>query len=118
MSKLERIQQMALRLAGEIARMQNEFKMELLFDAELQAEMAAMRRTLADLAKQGVRVAGRECSVRIRFGSPAWFVWNGIKALAAVLALWAFVVLSRKMGVNLRASGNVGNMSTKRCLEK
>ena len=43
MSKLERIQQMALRLAGEIARMQNEFKMELLFDAELQAEMAAMR---------------------------------------------------------------------------
>ena len=52
MSKLERIQQMALRLAGEIARMQNEFKMELLFDAELQAEMAAMRRTLADLAKQ------------------------------------------------------------------
>lgn len=43
---------MALRLAGEIARMQNEFKMELLFDAELQAEMAAMRRTLADLAKQ------------------------------------------------------------------
>ncbi len=52
MSKLERIQQMALRLAGEIARMQNEFKMELLFDAELQAEMAALRRTLADLAKQ------------------------------------------------------------------
>lgn len=42
MSKMEHIQQMALRLAGEIARMQNEFKMELLFDTELQAEMAAI----------------------------------------------------------------------------
>lgn len=31
--------------------------------------------------------------MRIRFGSPAWFIWNGIKALAAVFALWAFVVL-------------------------
>ena len=28
---------MALRLVGEIARMQNEFKMELLLDVELQA---------------------------------------------------------------------------------
>ncbi len=51
MSKLERIQQMALRLAGEIARMQNEFKMELLFDAELQAEMAALRQRTKGLQK-------------------------------------------------------------------
>lgn len=32
-------------------------------------------------------------NVRLRKGSVAWVVWNGIKTLAVVFALWAFVVL-------------------------
>ena len=57
MSKPERIQQMALRLVGEIARMQNEFKMELLLDVELQAGPVTITRSMSGGNQQKAIIA-------------------------------------------------------------
>lgn len=62
MSKLERIQQMALRLVSEIARMQNEFSLELCFDEELQMELSAKRKELAALARQASQIRRNEAA--------------------------------------------------------
>ena len=61
---------MVLRLMGEIARMQNEYRIASVL-CRASSGNGGNAANACGFGKTGVCVAGRECSVRIRFGSPA-----------------------------------------------